>query len=128
MKLDQNAEAAVFKSTHPEDIAKAEALLQAAAREFLAGECSSILAASTIRKAEHALSMSNLQAFKSVLWPEASSFVDTGARAHFRELIDSIGFLEKATGCYWPYVTQADRRMFLTTAFDALSSNWACAA
>jgi hypothetical protein len=128
MKLDQNAEAVVFKNTHHDDIVKAEALLQAAAFEFLAGECKSILATSTIRKAEHALSMANLQAFKSVLWPESSSFRDSSDRARFRELIDAIGFLDKATGSYWPFVTQTDRRNFLTTASGLLSSNWACAA
>lgn len=128
MKLDQTAEAAVFKSTHPEDIAKAEALLQAAAREFLDGECNSILAASTIRKAEHALSMANLQALASVLRPEASSFVQAKASSRYWELIDAIGFLEMATGGYWPFMTQEHRRIRLTNVFDMLSSGWACAA
>ena len=128
MKLDQNAEAAVFKSTHSEDIAKVEALLQAAAKEFLVSECSSILAASTIRKAEHALSMNNLQAYASVLRPEASSFIHAGFSGRFWDLIDSIGFLETATGCYWPYITQQDRSLRLKFANDELSSGWACAA
>ena len=128
MKLDQNAEAAVFKSTHPEDIAKVEALLQAIAKEFLAGECSSVLATSTIRKAEHALSMNNLQALASVLRPEASSFVRAGVSGRYWELIDAIGFLETATGCYWPYITQQDRSRRLKFATDVLGSGWACAA
>lgn len=128
MKLDQNAEAAVFKNTHPQDIAKAEALLQAAAIEFLAGECSTILAASTIRKAEHALSMNNLQAYAAVLRPEAGTFIRAGVSGRFWEVIDSIGFLETATGSYWPYITQQDRSLRLKFATDVLGSGWACAA
>lgn len=128
MKLDQKAEAAVFSSTHLQDIAKAEALLLAAASEFLAVECSSLLAASTIRKAEHALSMKNPQAFLTVLRPEASTFIRAGVSGRFWELIDAIGLMEMATGCYWPYVTQADRHIRLGNVFDELSINWVCAA
>jgi hypothetical protein len=128
MKLCQKAESEIFKNTHQQVISRAETLITAAANEFLAGECKSILAASTIQRAEHALSMNNLQAFASVLRPEASSFSRARVSSRYWDLIDSIGHLETATGCYWPYVTQETRKYSLKHAIESFGSDWACAA